>query len=195
MQRKIQKSNSGFTPSEISHSKRLSPRSNDRSGFPTGFTIIEVLIVLAIAGLILLIVFLAVPALQRSARNTSRKTDAAAVLSAMTEYSDNNAGVLPGYATFASPTVTLCAANPCTATEAEAQAKLGYYKGTATAPTAGDVTIRALQAAPAPADELIVETGATCGNATTAVAGSSRAVVAIYGIEASGAYVWQCTGS
>ncbi|MDQ3065292.1 MAG: prepilin-type N-terminal cleavage/methylation domain-containing protein, partial [bacterium] len=31
-----------------------------------GFTIIEVLIVLAIAGLIMLIVFLAVPALQRN---------------------------------------------------------------------------------------------------------------------------------
>jgi prepilin-type N-terminal cleavage/methylation domain-containing protein len=36
-----------------------------------GFTIIEVLIVLAIAALILLIVFLAVPALQRNARNNS----------------------------------------------------------------------------------------------------------------------------
>lgn len=41
-----------------------------------GFTIIEVLIVLAIAGLILLIVFLAVPALQRNNRNTQRNSDA-----------------------------------------------------------------------------------------------------------------------
>jgi prepilin-type N-terminal cleavage/methylation domain-containing protein len=38
--------------------------------YRTGFTIIEVMIVLAIAGLILLIVFLAVPALEREARNT-----------------------------------------------------------------------------------------------------------------------------
>ena len=38
-----------------------------------GFTIIEVMIVLAIAGLILLIVFLAVPALQRNGRNTTKK--------------------------------------------------------------------------------------------------------------------------
>ena len=40
-----------------------------------GFTIIEVLIVLAIAGLILLVVFLAVPALQRNARNTQRNAE------------------------------------------------------------------------------------------------------------------------
>lgn len=32
---------------------------------PRGFTIVEVMIVLAIAGLIMLIVFLAIPALQR----------------------------------------------------------------------------------------------------------------------------------
>ena len=44
-----------------------------------GFTIIEVLIVLAIAGLILLIVFLAIPALQRNSRNTQRKNDSAGV--------------------------------------------------------------------------------------------------------------------
>ncbi len=44
-----------------------------------GFTIIEVLIVLAIAGLILLIVFLAVPALQRNSRNTQRSSDASKI--------------------------------------------------------------------------------------------------------------------
>jgi prepilin-type N-terminal cleavage/methylation domain-containing protein len=40
-----------------------------------GFTIIEVMIVLAIAGLIMLVVFLAVPALQRNSRNTQRNND------------------------------------------------------------------------------------------------------------------------
>lgn len=38
-----------------------------------GFTIIEVVLVLAIAGLIFLMVFLALPALQRSQRDTQRK--------------------------------------------------------------------------------------------------------------------------
>lgn len=48
-----------------------------------GFTIIEVLIVLAIAGLIMLIVFLAVPALQRNSRNTQRQADASKIASAI----------------------------------------------------------------------------------------------------------------
>jgi prepilin-type N-terminal cleavage/methylation domain-containing protein len=51
-----------------------------------GFTIIEVMIVLAIAGLILLIVFLAVPALQRNSRNYQRKVAVNAAWSAMHEY-------------------------------------------------------------------------------------------------------------
>jgi prepilin-type N-terminal cleavage/methylation domain-containing protein len=60
-----------------------------------GFTIVEVLIVLAIAGLILLIVFLAVPALQRNSRNTAIRNDAANVLSGVSEYVSNNNGTLP----------------------------------------------------------------------------------------------------
>jgi len=41
----------------------------------SGFTIIEVVLVLAIAGLIFLVVFLALPALQRSQRDSQRRTD------------------------------------------------------------------------------------------------------------------------
>ena len=59
-----------------------------------GFTIIEVLIVLAIAGLILLIVFLAVPALQRNSRNTQRSDDVARALGAAQEVLNNNNGDL-----------------------------------------------------------------------------------------------------
>ena len=61
----------------------------------SGFTIIEVLIVLAIAGLIMVIVFLAVPALQRNQRNTARKEDAGNLLAAVSEYAGNNNGQLP----------------------------------------------------------------------------------------------------
>jgi|AntRauTorcE11897_2_1112592.scaffolds.fasta_scaffold00777_12 prepilin-type N-terminal cleavage/methylation domain-containing protein len=57
-----------------------------------GFTIIEVMIVLAIAGLIMLIVFLAVPALQRNARNTTRQNDAARMAAAVNECITNNNG-------------------------------------------------------------------------------------------------------
>jgi prepilin-type N-terminal cleavage/methylation domain-containing protein len=57
-----------------------------------GFTIIEVLIVLAIAGLIMLIVFLAVPALQRNSRNTQRNSDASLIASAVNECLNNRNG-------------------------------------------------------------------------------------------------------
>lgn len=57
-----------------------------------GFTIIEVLIVLAIAGLIILIVFLAVPALQRNARNNARNQEASRISAAVTECLANHNG-------------------------------------------------------------------------------------------------------
>ena len=55
-----------------------------------GFTIIEVVLVLAIAGLIFLMVFIALPALQRSQRNTRRRSDMARILSAVTDYQAAN---------------------------------------------------------------------------------------------------------
>ena len=60
-----------------------------------GFTIIEVLIVLAIFGLIMLVVFLAVPALQRNARNTAIRNDAGNLLSGVSEFQAANNGKMP----------------------------------------------------------------------------------------------------
>ncbi|MCX6725144.1 MAG: prepilin-type N-terminal cleavage/methylation domain-containing protein [Candidatus Saccharibacteria bacterium] len=59
-----------------------------------GFTIIEVMIVLAIGGLIMLIVFLAVPSLQRSQRNTNRNNDATRWAAAVTECLANHNNVV-----------------------------------------------------------------------------------------------------
>lgn len=64
-----------------------------------GFTIIEVLIVLAIAGLIMVVVFLAVPNLQRSQRNNARKSDANNLLQNLSEYIGNANGSLPSACT------------------------------------------------------------------------------------------------
>ena len=50
-----------------------------------GFTIVEVLIVLALVSLLMLIIFLAVPAMQRNQRNNSRKNDASLLYAAVTE--------------------------------------------------------------------------------------------------------------
>lgn len=61
-----------------------------------GFTIIEVVLVLAIAGLIFLMVFIALPALQRGQRDTARKNDVSTVASAVNTYRSNNKGSLAG---------------------------------------------------------------------------------------------------
>lgn len=60
-----------------------------------GFTIIEVVLVLAIAGLIFLMVFIALPALQRSQRDTQRKNDLSRAITAVNSYQSNNRGRLP----------------------------------------------------------------------------------------------------
>jgi type IV pilus assembly protein PilA len=60
-----------------------------------GFTIIEVVLVLAIAGLIFLMVFIALPALQSGQRDTARKNDVGSVASAVNSYTSNNRGQFP----------------------------------------------------------------------------------------------------
>ena len=60
-----------------------------------GFTIIEVVLVLAIAGLIFLMVFIALPSLQRSQRDTQRRNMMANVQTKVMDYQNNNNGKLP----------------------------------------------------------------------------------------------------
>lgn len=57
-----------------------------------GFTIIEILIVLAIAGLILLIVFLAIPQIRRNQANTAMRSEVSRILSAAVEFESNSNG-------------------------------------------------------------------------------------------------------
>lgn len=61
----------------------------------SGFTIIEVVLVLAIAGLIFLVVFLALPQLQRSQRDSQRQSDVGRMISAITTYSSNEGNGIP----------------------------------------------------------------------------------------------------
>jgi prepilin-type N-terminal cleavage/methylation domain-containing protein len=60
-----------------------------------GFTIIEVVLVLAIAGLIFLMVFIALPALQRSQRDGQRDQDLSRVQTAIQAYQTNNRSNIP----------------------------------------------------------------------------------------------------
>jgi len=62
-----------------------------------GFTIIEVVLVLAIAGLIFLMVFIALPALQRNQRDTQRKNDLTRAQTAVNNYQTNNRNQLPTF--------------------------------------------------------------------------------------------------
>lgn len=139
-----------------------------------GFTIIEVLIVLAIAGLIILIVFLAVPALQRNSRNTQRKNDVSALIGAVQEYTNNNNGKLPA-----------------AAADFTSNAKISIYDTT-------DVDYSnpatAVVAAPGTDNTKVYIRGyAKCnGNAVATSGATKRNVIAYYWVESSGNPVPQC---
>lgn len=60
-----------------------------------GFTIIEVIIVLVIGTIIMGAVFLVVPQLQRTQRNSRRLSDARRVLATAEQFSANNQGLYP----------------------------------------------------------------------------------------------------
>src|SRR6185312_2451722 len=158
-----------------------------------GFTIIEVLIVLAIAGLILLVVFLAVPGLQRNAHNTTAKNDVAAVLGAVNEYTNNNSGKLPnavaagGMGSGGTVTVGDTVAN-CGAAGANCStAKVGYFDA------ANISVVAATPASPPATGNLVIVLKATCsGNTPTVSATSARSVAAYYTLEGGAV---QCQGS
>jgi len=60
-----------------------------------GFTILELTLVLGIAGAILLIVLVAIPALQRNNKNTQYRQEVARLVAAVGEYTTNNNGNIP----------------------------------------------------------------------------------------------------
>ena len=60
-----------------------------------GFTIIEVVLVLAIAALIFLMVFIALPALQESQRDSQRPQDLSRAQTALNQFQSNNRNQVP----------------------------------------------------------------------------------------------------
>ena len=79
------------------NNKNTKPKLSSNPTLPA-FTIIEVVLVLAIAGLIFLMVFIALPALQRNQRDTQRKNDMSRVKTALDNYKSNNKNTLPEFA-------------------------------------------------------------------------------------------------
>ena len=132
-----------------------------------GFTIIEVVLVLAIAGLIFLMVFLALPALQRSQRDTQRKNDASRLRAAVTDYTSNNRGKLPWdggglKSDFISKYIT----TNDTTTFNDPSTNSKYTVNTATGETTAPTTL----------GEMKVSNQAKCGTDGAIVAGSGIAV-------------------
>jgi prepilin-type N-terminal cleavage/methylation domain-containing protein len=107
----------------------------------SGFTIVEVLIVLAIAGLIILVVLLAVPALQRNGRNTAIKNDASAVAGGVSEFQSNNDGIMPTTIDQRGATVTLSGPTGTAATTAKVQGGTTVSTGTGSTPGLGTITV------------------------------------------------------
>lgn len=120
-----------------------------------GFTLIEIVLVLAIAGLLIALVFVALNGAQKSRRDAARKNDAARMLAAIESCAGNNNGVYtncltglqiitPGYFSGTSPTgVTYTIASPytvnafqvdspgtCTGTTSTVSVKIGIEAGT-----------------------------------------------------------------
>jgi prepilin-type N-terminal cleavage/methylation domain-containing protein len=161
-----------------------------------GFTIIEVLIVLAIAALILLIVFLAVPALQRNSRNTSRRADVSNMLASINEFVSNNNGAQPTTATWAAPAMVWGAGTT-------SETKLNFYtKSTGTG--SGQVNYVAAYAPEdwsgtidASYDRVVIVAGGQCDATGKKIgAGGARAVAALYTIEnGANSFAPQCVSS
>lgn len=144
--------------------------SNKLSKDNRGFTIIEVLIVLAIAGLIMLIVFLAIPALQRNQRNNARNTEASRVATSAAECLANRNGQVASCMSNANLNIT-------PGTDTQQITAINYTNGGSTAPTSGTTTAGVWYAKKCLTDGSGVD--------TTATGVSSRAFVVLYTLEPS----------
>ena len=139
-----------------------------------GFTIVEVLIVLAIAAVIMLVVFLAVPALQRNSRNTQRRSDVSHMAGLINEYKASHTGTKPS--TYGGKTpAPFCDVSTVSETFATIQ------------PTGAGVacaTIAAYAADPTPAvDSWFIYSAATCINNVVSSGGGSNSVAILFYVE------------
>lgn len=152
-----------------------------------GFTIIEVVLVLAIAGLIFLVVFLALPALQRGQRDTQRKQDLGKFMSQITAYSSNNQGALPasglsgGAATTAWSTFISNYLTVGGTTFADPSDGTTYTVTVATAAATPSPGVHTMQVFP----------GSTCSNVTTNVPSNTSRTIAVAIYQEQGGYACQ----
>lgn len=137
-----------------------------------GFTIIEVMIVLAIAGLILAIVFIAVPQLQRNARDNQRQNIVTRVKAEIETYASNSQGTYP----FAAPNT--CPTTGTGGSTGQLEDFCRRYLSTVdrrNPTTGGDYTLSfaALDTTNPTADQILIHRGATCSGEGATGTGAS----------------------
>ena len=153
-----------------------------------GFTIVETLIVLAIAATIIIVVLLAVPALQRQSRNTATKVGATDVASGWTAEVGNSNG--------AAPTTVIGATGAITINSASYNVNSAIVTKALTYNTAGTVVAygtTSLGTTGSTGDKIGVSTialytSATCpatttGTSLTLAAGTTTQAAIVYSIE------------
>ena len=153
----------------------------------SGFTIIEVMIVLAIAGVIMMLVFLAIPALQRNNRNTQYRNDVANILGYISEYTSNNNGALPGSVSVeTNGDVLMCTSGSCSA----ADDKVGTIRGG----TEAEIRDASGTTFPTTADteRIVLLQGAQCDGNDIDDSAGSRSVAAAFQIETANGTENQC---
>jgi prepilin-type N-terminal cleavage/methylation domain-containing protein len=154
-----------------------------------GFTIVEIMIVMAIIGLMLLAMLLVVPALRRNQRNKQRRDDVGSLITGMGEYATNNSGALPTNATQFGQVIGTLANN-----YTDGLARLGYYD-----PQTEVDYLYSTSAAATPtldASRVYVRNYAKCNGSTMTTTGATRRnVVVLFSVETSGATAPQCQES
>jgi len=153
-----------------------------------GFTIIEVMIVLAIAGLILVVVLIAIPQLQRNQRNSARQQILSRISTELSSYAGNNSGAFPAAAT--ADTAGNFGGNASTDTNSFVGK---YIKGTnVNDPSTGSpVTFSVGSPATAPAQgEVKYVLSAECGTdgSINSLTGQNRKFALAMGLEGNRAY-------
>jgi type IV pilus assembly protein PilA len=163
--------------------KQIKERKNEQ-----GFTIIEVLIVLAIAGLIMVVVFLAVPSLQRSQRNNALSTDANNVLTAVNNFSSDNGGAVPTGPTSSTPSSGSLSITGPTGTNSE-NVKVD---GNLSTLLVGGTTITNTSAIGTV--QVITGTTAVCNSTDSGLSGtgSARSVAVLYVADGNGTNPLKC---
>lgn len=150
-----------------------------------GFTIIEVVLVLAIAGLIFLMVFIALPALQRGQRDQARKTEVSSVASAIESYRSNNRGATPTAVQIGQ----YITGNNSATLDSGAVILVRHRTGTGSATVTANVSGGTSPVAPAVSgDTIVVYTNSKCGTSSSQiVAGTTRQTAIVTALESGAA--------